>query len=162
MVSGYKNSPDVKLAMERGEVDGTFANGWSSVSTDRPDWICDHKIRIIVQHGFKKHPDLPDVPLFFELARTEAEHQALVFMLARQEAAKPYFLPPGVPKERLALLRRAFDETVHDPRFTALATKGGVALDGPMTGDELAALVAKVAQTPPAVVQNISRMLGQR
>ena len=115
-----------------------------------------------MQHGFRKHPDLPEVPLFSELARTEAERQAIVFMMARQEAAKPYFAPPDMPKERLALLRRAFDETVRDPKFTALASKAGLALDGPMTGDELAALVGKVAQTPPAVVQSINRMLSEK
>jgi tripartite-type tricarboxylate transporter receptor subunit TctC len=162
IVSGYKNSPDVKLAMERGEVDGTFANGWSSVATDRPEWIRDKKIRIIVQHGFRRHPDLPEVPLFSELARSEAERQAIVFMMARQEAAKPYFAPPDLPKERLALLRRAFDDTVRDPKFTALASKAGLALDGPMTGDEVAALVGKVAQTPSAVVQSINRMLSEK
>src|SRR5205823_9865811 len=141
------------LAMERGEVHGTFANGWSGIKTAEPEWIRDKKIRIIIQHGFKPHPDLPDVPMFIDLARTEPDRQALVFMLARQEAAKPYFAPPDVPPERLAILRQAFDATVRDPKFVALAAKANVAVEGPMTGDEVAALVAKVAQTPAAVVQ---------
>ena len=162
VVSGYKASNDVKLAMERGEVDGTFANGWSSIQTAAPDWLRDDKIRIIVQHGFKKSPDLPDVPLFFDLARTEAERQALVFMLARQEAAKPYFAPPDVPKERLAILRRAFDATVRDPRFGRNATKAGLVVEDPLAGSELTALVAEVAQTPPDVVVRINRILGER
>src|SRR5262249_9348991 len=123
LVTGYKSSNDVKLAMERGEVDGTFGNGWTSVRISEPDWIRDKKIRIIVQHGFKRLPELPDVPLFLDLARNEADRQALVFMLARQEAAKPYFAPPGVPPERLAILRKAFTAAVHDPRFTDTAAK---------------------------------------
>src|SRR3954454_4383113 len=110
IVSGYKNSPDVKLAMERGEVDGTFANGWSSVATDRPEWIRDKKIRIIVQHGFRRHPDLPEVPLFSELARSEAERQAIVFMMARQEADQAVFRPArpaeGAPGALAPRLRR--------------------------------------------------------
>ena len=162
VVTGYKTSNDVKLAMERGEVHGTFANGWSSIRTAEPDWLRENKIRIIVQHGFRKHPDLPDVPLFFDLAHTEADHQALVFMLARQEAAKPYFAPPGVPLERLAVLRSAFEAVVHDPRFAALATKAGLTLDGPMSGEDLAALVAQVSHTPPAVVASINHMLGEK
>jgi tripartite-type tricarboxylate transporter receptor subunit TctC len=162
IVTGYKASNDVKLAMERGEVQGTFANGWSSIKNAEPEWLRDHKIRIIVQHGFRKLPELPDVPLFIDLAQNESDRQALVFLLARQEAAKPYFAPPDIPAERLAILRRAFDATVHDPKFAALAAKANVALDGPMTGDEVATLVAKVAQTPPAVIQRITRMLTDK
>src|SRR5215813_2724510 len=162
IVTGYKASNDVKLAMERGEVQGTFANGWSSIKTAEPEWLRDNKIRIIVQHGFHKLPELPDVPLFIDLAQNEPDRQALVFMLARQEAAKPYFAPPDIPPERLAILRRAFDATVRDPRFAALASKASVALEGPMTGEEVAALVAKVAQTPPEVIQRVTRMLSEK
>ena len=99
-----------------------------------------------MQHGFKKLADLPDVPRLLDFAANDADRRALVFMLARQQAAKPYFAPPGVPAERLALLRRAFDETVRDPKFIALAQEGGFWLDDPMTGDELAALVTNVAR----------------
>ncbi len=162
LVNGYKSSNDVKLAMERGEVQGAFANGWSSLRSAEPDWIRDGKIRIIVQHGFKPLPELPDVPLFTSLAQTDADREALVFMLARQEAAKPYFAPPEIPVGRLAILRRAFDATVHDPRFLSLAAEANVTVEGPMTGDELSALVAKVAQTPPEVIARINRMLAEK
>ena len=161
-VNGYKSSNDVKLAMERGEVQGAFANGWSSIRNADPEWIRDGKIRIIVQHGFRPLPELPDVPLFISLAQTDADRQALVFMLARQEAAKPYFAPPEIPAERLAILRRAFDATVHDPRFLSLSAEANVTVEGPMTGDELSALVAKVAQTPPEVIARINRMLAEK
>jgi tripartite-type tricarboxylate transporter receptor subunit TctC len=161
-VNGYKSSNDVKLAMERGEVQGTFANGWSSIRNADSEWIRDGKIRIIVQHGFRPLPELPDVPLFISLAQTDADRQALVFMLARQEAAKPYFAPPEIPAERLAILRRAFDATVHDPRFLSLAAEANVTVEGPMTGDELSALVAKVSQTPPEVIARINRMLAEK
>jgi tripartite-type tricarboxylate transporter receptor subunit TctC len=162
LVNGYKSSNDVKLAMERGQVQGAFANGWSSLRNAEPDWIRDGKIRIIVQHGFKPLPELPDVPLFASLAQTDADREALVFMLARQEASKPYFGPPDLPVERLAILRRAFDATVHDPRFLALAAKASVTVEGPMTGEELAALVAKVSKTSPDVVARINGMLAEK
>ena len=156
IVTGYKASNDVKLAMERGEVHGTFANAWSSIKTSEPTWLRDHKIRVIVQHGFKKLPDLPDVPLFYDLAKTDEDRQALTFLLARQEAAKPFFLPPDTPPARLTMLRKAFEETLHDQAFVADATRLGLTLDGPMTGDELAALVTKLAATPPAVVNRVN------
>jgi tripartite-type tricarboxylate transporter receptor subunit TctC len=162
IVTGYKASNDVKLAMERGEIEGTFANGWSSIKNAEPEWIRANKIRIIVQHGFKKLAELPNVPLFIELAQTASDRQALVFMLARQQVAKPYFAPPGLPPERLAILRRAFDETVRDPRLGALAQKANVALEDPMTGEQVASLVAEVARTPPAVIERITRMLAEK
>ncbi len=162
IVNGYKSSNDVKLALERGEVQGAFANGWSSIRNAEPEWIRDGKIRIIVQHGLKPLPDLPDVPLFISLAQTDADRQALLFMLVRQEAAKPYFAPPDVAPERLSILRRAFDAAVHDPRFVELAARAGVTLEGPMTGEELAALVAKVSKTPPDVIARINRMLAEK
>jgi tripartite-type tricarboxylate transporter receptor subunit TctC len=162
IVNGYKSSNDVKLAMERGEVQGAFANGWSSLRNAEPEWIRDGKVRIIVQHGLKPLPELPDVPLFISLAQTDSDRQALVFMLARQEAAKPYFGPPDIPPERLAILRRAFDATVHDPRFLELAARARVTVDGPMSGEELAALVAKVSKTPPDVIAHIDGMLAEK
>jgi tripartite-type tricarboxylate transporter receptor subunit TctC len=162
IVTGYKASNDVKLAMERGEVQGTFANGWSSIKTAEPEWLRDKKIRIIVQHGLKALPELPDVPLFIDLAKTEADRQALIFMLARQEAAKPYFAPPDIPPARLDVLRRAFDATVHDPKFLALAGKMNIAVEQPMTGNALATLVTQVSQTPSAVVQRVTRILAEK
>ena len=156
IVTGYKASNDVKLAMERGEVHGTFANAWSSIKTSEPTWLKENKIKVIVQHGFKRLPDLPDVPLFYDLAKTEEDRQALIFLLARQEAAKPYFAPPDTPPARLAILRKAFDATVRDPAFMADATRLGLTLDGPMTGDEVAALVVKLASTPSVVVNRVN------
>jgi tripartite-type tricarboxylate transporter receptor subunit TctC len=159
IVTGYKSATDVKLAMERGEVQGTFANAWSSIKTADPELLTEKKILIIVQHGFKKHPELPDVPLIFDLAKTEADRQALTFMLARQQAAKPYFGPPEIPTDHLDALRRGFDATIHDPRFIAMANRAGITLDQPMTGDELASLAIKISQTPTSVIERVNRML---
>jgi hypothetical protein len=160
IVTGYKSSTDVKLAMERGEVQGTFANAWSSIKTADPELLTEKKILIIVQHGFKKHPELPGVPLIFDLAKTEADRQALTFMLARQQAAKPYFGPPEIPADHLDALRRGFDATIHDARFVAMANRVGITLDQPMTGDELASLAIKVSQTPTSVIERVNRMLS--
>lgn len=158
IVTGYKASNDVKLAMERGEVHGTFANAWSSLKVAQPEWLETKKVRVFIQHGFEPLPELPDVPLFMSLAKTEEQKQILTFMLARQAAAKPYFGPPEVPAQRLAILRRAFDETIRDPKFVESATKTGLTLDGPMTGEQLSDLVRKLAATPPEVLKRINGM----
>jgi tripartite-type tricarboxylate transporter receptor subunit TctC len=160
IVTGYKSSTEVKLAMERGEVHGTFANALSSIKTSEPTWIPEGKIRIIAQHGFKRHPELPDVPMFMDVAKTQADRQALVFLLARQQAAKPYFGPPDVPAERLNLLRRAFDASIHDPKFIEAAEKSGASLDDPMTGEELNDLVLELSHTPKAVIDRVNKMFA--
>lgn len=160
IITGYKASTDVKLALEKGEVQGTFANGWASLRSADQELLTEHKVRIIVQHGFTRLADLPDVPSIFDFAKTEADREALSFMLARQAAAKPYFGPPDIPPGRLAMLRQAFDATVRDPKFVDLATRANLTLDSPMTGAELAALAARLSQTPRAVIERVDRMLS--
>lgn len=155
IITGYKSSAETKLAIERQEINGTFGNGWTSLKTGAPDWLKENKIRIITQFGFKKHPELPDVPLFMDLAQKPEDRQIVELLLARQEFAKPYFVPPSVPAERVEILRRAFDKAIQDPGFIAAATKGQLALDGPMTGEELGALASKLADTPRSLLDRV-------
>jgi tripartite-type tricarboxylate transporter receptor subunit TctC len=158
IVTGYESSSTVKLALEKGELQGTFANSWGDLKTQQPDWIRDHKVRIIIQDGYHRDPELPDVPLLIDQAKTEADRQALDLMLARQDFARPYIAPPGLPAGRLDLLRRAFDATIQDPRFVAGAHAARLAVDAPMTGEELTKQVAQLSATPPAVMQRLSKL----
>jgi tripartite-type tricarboxylate transporter receptor subunit TctC len=161
LVLGYPDSMSVKLAMEKGEVEGTFGNSWVDLKTGGRDWLRDHKIRVIVQHGLEKHPDLPDVPLSIDLAKTPDDCAAVELLAVRQEYNKPYFAPPGVPPDRLEILRRAFDATVQDPAFLQAAEKTGLEVYDPMRGEDLATKVAEVAATSPAVVQRITTMFAK-
>jgi tripartite-type tricarboxylate transporter receptor subunit TctC len=158
IVIGYKSANEVKVAMERGEIHGNAAQGWNSLKVASPQLLSEKKVNVFVQYAFKPHRDLPNVPLFMSLARNDEEKQALTFILARQEAAKPYFVAPGVPADRLAALRKAFDDTVKDPKFLAMADKAAASIDDPMTGQELATLVNKLSQTPRAVVDRVNKI----
>jgi tripartite-type tricarboxylate transporter receptor subunit TctC len=160
IITGYPNSVDVKLAMERGELAGTFGNGWSSLKTGEPTWVAEGKVILITQFGLTKHPEMPNVPLFIDLAKTEADRQALELVLARQDIARPYYAPPGIPKARLEVLRRAFDATMKDPLFLAAAAKASAPVDGPMSGEEVEATVKRLSATPPAVVKRIESVLA--
>jgi tripartite-type tricarboxylate transporter receptor subunit TctC len=153
IVSGYATSNDTKLAMERGEVQGTIANGWSSLA--QTDWLKTGKVRVIMQHGSKPRPDLPNVPMFISLARNDEERQMIEVMQVREEIAKPYLAPPGLPPERLAMLRRAFDQTMKDPDFLADLDRQRMEIEDPLSGEELEALVKKISQTPPEVVKRL-------
>jgi tripartite-type tricarboxylate transporter receptor subunit TctC len=162
LISGYPGSPQTQLAIQRGEVQGVMGTAWVSLKRTEPTWISENKIRILVQYGFKRNPQLSaDVPAFIDFAKTEADRQAIKFMVARLDHGKPYFGPPGMPADRLDILRRAFDKVVKDPDFIADLSKQDGEVDGPMTGEELAAVVAEEAATPPAVVKRIEEAISK-
>ena len=161
LISGYKDSVEVKLAMERGEIQGTFANSWNDLKTTNMNWVRDGQIRILAQHSFKPHRDLMNVPLLMDQAKNEADRQALVFMLARQEASKPYFAPPGVPEARMAILRAAFDATLKDPEFLKDAETANAAVDEPMNAEQLTRMVHDVSATPKPVVERVQAILAK-
>jgi tripartite-type tricarboxylate transporter receptor subunit TctC len=132
--------------------------GWASVKAQQQAWIDEKKIKVLAQFGFKRYGELPDVPTMFELAKTEADRQAMRMLFARTEYGRPYFLPPDVPADRVQALRRAFDATMKDPAFLAEAPK--LQLDvSPMTGEEVQALVADLVSTPPAIANRVKAAL---
>jgi tripartite-type tricarboxylate transporter receptor subunit TctC len=161
IVTGYPGSTEVKLAMEKGELDGTFGNGWGALKTDQPDWLRDKYVRILVQHGLTRNKELPDVPLLLDWAKTTEDQQLLQILMARTAFAKPYFAPPGTPADRVNALRRAFDKTVADKDFLAEANKLHANPDNPMTGENVAATVAKLSEFPPSVVDRINAMFAE-
>src|SRR5216684_1645479 len=119
VVRGYQGTPQINLAIERGEVQGMGGLGWASVKAQTPQWISERKIKVLAQYGFKRYAELPDVPTMFELAKSDADRQAMTMLFARTEYGRPYFLPPDVPPARVNALRRAFDATMKDPAFVA-------------------------------------------
>ncbi len=158
IVRGYQGTPQINLAIERGEVQGMGGLGWASVKAQTPHWISEKKIKVLAQYGFKRYAELPDVPTMFELARSDADRQAMTMLFARTEYGRPYFLPPDVPPARVNALRRAFDATMKDPAFVAEASKLQFDVD-PLTGEQVQALVARLANTPRAVVARVRAAL---
>jgi len=161
LVIGYEDSAKVKLALERGELQGTFANSWGDLKTQQPDWIRDRKVTIIVQHGYHKDPDLPHVPLIIDQIKTDFDRQALDLLLARQKFARPYVAPPGLPRERLELLRRAFDATIRDPDFASALNATRLAVDNPMTGEQLTDEIVRLSATPATVTGQLSKLFDE-
>jgi tripartite-type tricarboxylate transporter receptor subunit TctC len=153
VITGYESTPKIHLAMERGEVHGTWAN-WSTLKAIASDWITDKKIRILAQWDLKRHPEMPDIPMFFDVAKTEADKQALELELARLEFGRPFFMPPKVPAERVNAVRRAFDATMKDPAFLEDAKKLKIEVD-PLSGEQVGDLVKKLYGTPAAVVNRV-------
>jgi tripartite-type tricarboxylate transporter receptor subunit TctC len=153
LVMGYRGSNEAMLAMERGEVEG-HSTAWSAVKVAKPDWLRDKTVTLIVQFALKRHPELPDIPTAVELARNDGERQVLAAIMNASEVGTAFFTSPGVPPDRLAALRRAFDETVKDPDLLAEAEKIRLGVS-PMTGEELQKLVAQVSSLSPALLDRV-------
>jgi len=153
VVTGYKSTSDINLAMERGEVHGTLAN-WSTVKTLNLKQYEDKLIRILAVWGARQHPELPGIPLITSLATTAEQKQALQLALARLEFGRPFFMPPDVPAARVSAIRSAFDATMKDPEFLAEADKLKLEID-PMSGQDIAKMLEQMAKTPADVVARV-------
>jgi tripartite-type tricarboxylate transporter receptor subunit TctC len=160
VITGYEATPKIHLAMERGEVHGTWAN-WSTLKAISSNWLAEKKINIIVQWALKKHKELPNVPLIFEFAKTPEQKQALELAVARLEFGRPFLMPPGVPAERVNAIRRAFDATMKDKEFLAEAEKLKIEVD-PLSGEQVAELVANVYKTPADTVERVKNAYAKK
>jgi tripartite-type tricarboxylate transporter receptor subunit TctC len=160
VITGYEATPKIHLAMERGEVHGTWAN-WSTLKAISEAWIKEKKIRILAQWARRKHAELPDVPLILEQAKTEEQKQALDLALGRLEFGRPFFMPPNVPKERVAAVRRAFDATMKDKEFLAEAEKLKIEID-PLSGEQVAALIEQIYKTPAETVARVREAMAPK
>ncbi len=159
VVAGYKDPVEVRLAMQRGEVDGTFSVSWSELK--QTNLVQQGVFRIIAQHGLTPFPDFPGAPMLMDQAKTPEDRAALLFMLGRQEAARPYFAPPDVPRERLDILRAAFLETLRDPEFLKQTSDMRLAVDQPMAGAALADFVSTLLDTPKSVTDRVQGILAK-
>jgi len=152
LVTGYPGAAQTLLAVERGEVDGQAGLSWGYIKASKGSWIKEKKIDVLLQLALEKHKDLPDVPLVMDIVKNEPDRQLLELFLSRLPMAWPFAAPPDVPQERVAALRRAFDETMKDPAFIAEANKQSLEVE-PMTGEAIAVLMKRVYASSPAVVE---------
>jgi tripartite-type tricarboxylate transporter receptor subunit TctC len=154
LVSGFRASTNVFLAMEQGEVEG-ICESWDSVIHRRPDWVKNHTINFLFQGGAEPNPDLKGIPFIFDFAKTEEQKQALKFIYAGQGIGRPYIAPPGLPPERLKVLREGFMATLKDPEFLADAKRSKLDLD-PKGGDYLEHLMQDLYKTPKPLIEKIA------
>ncbi|MGE5537417.1 MAG: Bug family tripartite tricarboxylate transporter substrate binding protein [Gemmatimonas sp.] len=160
IINGYPGGNDINLAMEREEVAGRGSNAWASWKGTRPDWLRDRKIVILVQIGLSKAPDLPDVPLLMDLGGNAEDRAALKLLSAGTEIGRPIFSTPDVPKDRVAALRKAFDDTMKDPKFLADAEQAKLDLD-PVSGARLEQVANEMLATPKPIVQRLVEALAE-
>jgi tripartite-type tricarboxylate transporter receptor subunit TctC len=158
IVFGYKSTAEMDVAMERGEVQARTGS-YATLLQEHPDWVKEKKVDIIAQIGSKRDKALPDVPLITELAKTEEDRQVLALISSPIAVGRPYLAPPGVPPERLAVLRRALDATLRDPAFLDGMSKLGYEVT-PVSGEELAQIVRETVNVSPEILARTRAAMG--
>jgi tripartite-type tricarboxylate transporter receptor subunit TctC len=152
IVLGYKSGEAIDLAMERREIDGRAGASWSSLKAVRSHRLRDHEINVFLQIGLRKEPDLSDVPLLIDLARNDTERKVLQFYSSLTAVARAVAVGPGVPAERVTLLRRAFDAAMRDPALLAEAERQSIDIR-PVAGERLQEIVGQMIHTDPAILR---------
>ena len=158
IVSGYPGGNDAVLAMERGEVHGRCGWSWSSVKATHKSWIENKRVNVLIQLALEKHPDLPDVPLVTDLAKTDEQRQILKLIFARQVMGRPFLAPPGIPQDRADALRKAFMDTMKDKDFLAEADKAGLEITA-VPGEQIQKLVSEVYATPADIAKKAGAII---
>jgi hypothetical protein len=157
LASGYPGGNDVNVAIERGEVQGRCGFSWSSLVSTRPQWLQDKFITVLVQMALKKHPDIPEIPLILDLARNPEERQLMEIVFSRQTIGRPFAAPPGVPAERVAALRYAFDQALIDPQLLEETTKAQMELN-PAGGAGIQETITNLAKTSPEMIKRLAEL----
>jgi tripartite-type tricarboxylate transporter receptor subunit TctC len=160
IVTGYPGSREITIALERGEVHAVCGLGWTGIETLHPDWFKEDKVSVLVQLSTKGHPDLNKrgVPRAEELAKSDEDRRVIRLVLSQGIFGRPYVLPPGVPADRVAALRKAFVDTLNGPALRGEADKMHLDIDA-LPGDELQKLVAELYATPPHLVERARQAL---
>jgi tripartite-type tricarboxylate transporter receptor subunit TctC len=164
MVLGYGGGGEMNLAMEKGEVQCRAGTVSAYVGREPTrTWIKEGVVRALVQSGAKRYAKLSDVPTLYELMEThktpEAMRRVAKVLLSSGDLGRPFIAPPGMPPDRVKILREAFSKTMNDPNLIAEINKRKWDLD-PTSGDELEAISKEVMVQPPEVIERVKKVLG--
>jgi tripartite-type tricarboxylate transporter receptor subunit TctC len=149
VISGYRGSGAIALALERGEVMGVGGWNYSSIVSAHPDWIREGKLNILLQFSPQPHPALPNVPTVVQLARTDRERAVLKLVFSPSEMGRAVFAPPDVPPRAAHVLRAALRAVLKDPAFLEDAKQSHLEINQPMGGKAVTALVSELYGADP-------------
>jgi tripartite-type tricarboxylate transporter receptor subunit TctC len=150
-IAGYPGTQEIMLAVERGELDGIVGYSWGVARVGSREALASGRLKIVMQLGLQKHRELPDVPMLDEFVHSAADHQVLELIFSRQAMGRPLVAPPGIEPSVATLLRRAFDQAMHDPQLIEEAAKMDLEL-GFLSGTDVQSLVERLYQSPPEVI----------
>jgi tripartite-type tricarboxylate transporter receptor subunit TctC len=161
IVSGYRDPGDIYLAMERGEIDGVCGLDWAATKAQRPDWLRDKKLNLLIQDNIEPDPELSalGVPQPWKYIKDEIDRRAVELMIGFQQAfGKAYVAPPDVPLDRIAILRDAFATALRDKELLADAEQQRIEIT-PQSGDAVERAVLDLYAAPKAVVARLKQIV---
>lgn len=158
LVRGYKGAANMYKAMESGEAHARIG-AWFSLKATKPGWLRDRKVDLILQTGFEKAPDLPNVPLLIDYARNDDERKMAELMELGSPVGWGLSAPPGAPADRVSALRRAFDKMVKDPAFLKEAADRNTMV-APATGEQVQGYVKRTLDVDPRLVARLRSIAG--
>ena len=159
VIVGYQGQPAALVAMERGELDGYASAFYSALQATRPDWIRERRVKLLVQMGPEKEMAIADVPFALDLMENAEDRQLMEAASAPLAAGRPYMFPPGVPTERVDAMRAALAATFRDKTFVDDATRAGLDVSKPRSGQALHELITRIYnETPPALIERLRRL----
>ena len=149
LITGYPGTREVHMAMERKEVDGVCGMGFSSIQSQRPEWLKQDTVKFVVQEGSIKLPDLQalKVPLSIDYAKTDDQKKVMELLYTQNTYMRPFMAPPETPEPRVAVLREAFMKTMKDPELLAEAAKARLVVDA-RSGQQLSEAVDYIFALP--------------
>ncbi|MFM2128834.1 MAG: hypothetical protein RL477_380 [Pseudomonadota bacterium] len=159
ILAGFKGTSPANLALERGEVDMAL-KPWAGIKSGNGDWLRDRKIVLIVQYSGERNPELAEVPTIVELAKTDEQRQVFGLLTRSTDIGRALSMPPGVPADRVAVMRKAFADMIRDPAMLAEAKKLQLDLE-PADGARLEKIVASTFDIGEGAVARAKAILAQ-
>lgn len=162
IIVGYESQTQAFLAMERGEIHGYPSVFYNSLVATKPTWLPEKKVKLLVQMGVEKEKEIGDVPSLSDLVTKEEDKALVTAAVAPLAAGRPYLMPPGVPADRVAAMRKAFADTFKDPEFLAEAEKRRLGVNAPRDGEALQQVIESVYKgTAPEQIERLRKLKSQ-
>ncbi len=159
VVLGYPGGASMNVALERGEADGRCAISWEALKSNYAEWLRNKKVKVLAQYALARNPELPDVPLISDLAKSAIDRDALAVILLPQAFGFPFAAPPGLLHEVSTLLRDAFMQTMRDPQLIEEATRIKMELK-PVHGEELQRLIRDAHAVSPDTIARARALIA--
>ncbi len=162
LVGGYEGMANLFLALERGEIDTICGFDWASVKAQRPNFVRERKINILVQAGLEPFPELTQlsVPEIWKFTQGDRNRDIIRLVVAQQLFGRPFMVPPGTPKERVDILRAAFDKAFTDPELLADAAKMGADIT-PASGLKVQQTIQNMYGASPDLVSAAAKAIRE-
>ncbi len=158
IVHGYPGQAEAFLAMENGEINGYASVSWSSLTAFKPNWLRDGSVKFLLQMGVRSRPEFPDVPNMMDLVADPDDRLLTRAALALSDLPRPYALPPGVPADRAAAIRRAFAAMFADPAFVADAKQAGLPVEAPLGAEDVQKIIERVYNAPQKIIERMRKL----